>query len=142
MTHIYLDHAASTPVHPLVAETMLNVMREQFGNASSVHFYGRAAKRLVNGARDAISSRIGCRPDELVFTSGGTESDNLALFGAAAARKDKGRHIITTSIEHHAVLHACERLEKDGFEVTYLRSTGTARRIRTRCGRRFARIRS
>ncbi|MCM3701552.1 cysteine desulfurase family protein [Paenibacillus macerans] len=120
MTHIYLDHAASTPVHPLVAETMLNVMREQFGNASSVHFYGRAAKRLVNGARDAISSRIGCRPDELVFTSGGTESDNLALFGTAAALKDKGRHIITTAIEHHAVLHACERLEKDGFEVTYL----------------------
>lgn len=117
---IYLDHAASTPIHPEVAETMMNVLRGQFGNASSVHFFGRAAKRLVNGARDTIAERIGCRPDELVFTGGGTESDNLALFGTAAARKEKGRHIITTSIEHHAVLHSCERLEKDGYEVTYL----------------------
>lgn len=120
MKHIYIDHAASTPIHPEVAETMLQVMREQFGNASSVHFYGREAKRLVNGARDTVAKHIGCRPDELVFTGGGTESDNLALFGTAYARKAEGRHIITTSIEHHAVLHSCERLEKDGFEVTYL----------------------
>ncbi|WP_028539915.1 cysteine desulfurase family protein [Paenibacillus sp. J14] len=120
MKHIYIDHAASTPIHPEVAETMLQVMREQFGNASSVHYYGREAKRLVNGARDTVAKHIGCRPDELVFTGGGTESDNLALFGTAYARKAEGRHIITTSIEHHAVLHSCERLEKDGFEVTYL----------------------
>ncbi|EOS58278.1 cysteine desulfurase family protein [Paenibacillus barengoltzii] len=120
MKHIYIDHAASTPIHPEVAETMLKVMREQFGNASSVHYYGREAKRLVNGARDTVAKHIGCRPDELVFTGGGTESDNLALFGTAYARKAEGRHIITTSIEHHAVLHSCERLEKDGFEVTYL----------------------
>ncbi|MFD1177035.1 cysteine desulfurase family protein [Paenibacillus puldeungensis] len=120
MKHIYLDHAASTPIHPEVAEAMMTVMKEQFGNASSVHFFGRTAKRLVNGARDLIASKVGCRPDELVFTSGGTESDNLALFGTAAAFKEKGRHIITTSIEHHAVLHSCERLEKDGYEVTYL----------------------
>ncbi|MGG6310944.1 cysteine desulfurase family protein [Paenibacillus macerans] len=120
MKHIYLDHAASTPIHPDVAETMMKVMQGRFGNASSVHFYGREAKRLVNGARDAIAGGIGCRPEELVFTGGGTESDNLALFGTAAARKEKGRHIITTSIEHHAVLHSCERLEKDGYEVTYL----------------------
>lgn len=120
MKHIYLDHAASTPIHPEVAEAMMTVMKEQFGNASSVHFFGRAAKRSVNGARDLIASAVGCRPDELVFTSGGTESDNLALFGTAAAFKEKGRHIITTAIEHHAVLHSCERLEKDGYEVTYL----------------------
>jgi len=120
MKTIYLDHAASTPVHPEVAEAMVTVMREQYGNASSIHAYGRAAKRLVNGSRDKLAALVGCRPDELVFTSGGTESDNLALFGAAEARKDRGRHIITTAIEHHAVLHACGRLEKQGYEVTYL----------------------
>lgn len=120
MKNIYLDHAASTPVHPDVAETMVNVMRQQYGNASSVHSFGRAAKRLVNGSRDTLASFIGCRSEELVFTGGGTESDNLALFGTAEARQDRGRHIITTAIEHHAVLHACHRLEKEGFEVTYL----------------------
>lgn len=120
MKTIYLDHAASTPVHPEVAEAMVTVMREQYGNASSIHAYGRAAKRLVNGSRDRLAALVGCRPDELVFTSGGTESDNLALFGAAETRKDRGRHIITTAIEHHAVLHACGRLEKQGYEVTYL----------------------
>ncbi|MEK5477397.1 cysteine desulfurase family protein [Paenibacillus sp. FSL R5-0407] len=120
MKNIYLDHAASTPVHPDVAETMLDVMRRQYGNASSVHSFGRAAKRLVNGSRDSLARFIGCRSDEVVFTGGGTESDNLALFGTAEARRDRGRHIITTAIEHHAVLHACHRLEKQGFEVTYL----------------------
>lgn len=120
MKTIYLDHAASTPVHPEVAEAMVTVMREQYGNASSVHAYGRAAKRLVNGSRDKLAALVGCRPDELVFTSGGTESDNLALFGAAEARRNRGRHIITTAIEHHAVLHACGRLEKQGYDVTYL----------------------
>ncbi|MBA9086978.1 cysteine desulfurase [Fontibacillus solani] len=120
MKHIYLDHAASTPIHPEVAEVMMSVMREQYGNASSIHSYGRAAKKLVNGARDRIAKVLGCRSDELVFTSGGTESDNLAIFGTVAARSQRGRHIITTSIEHHAVLHTCEKLEKDGFEVTYL----------------------
>lgn len=120
MKHIYLDHAASTPMHPEVAEVMMSVMTGQFGNASSVHYFGRGAKKLVNGARDRIAQVLGCRSDELVFTSGGTESDNLAIFGAAAARRERGRHIITTSIEHHAVLHSCEKLERDGFEVTYL----------------------
>ncbi|WP_334075636.1 cysteine desulfurase family protein [Paenibacillus sp. A14] len=120
MKTIYLDHAASTPVHPKVAEAMVAVMREQYGNASSIHAYGRAAKRLVNGSRDRLADLVGCRSDELVFTGGGTESDNLALFGAAEARRDHGRHIITTAIEHHAVLHACGRLEKQGYEVTYL----------------------
>ncbi|MEK4512376.1 cysteine desulfurase family protein [Paenibacillus sp. FSL K6-2524] len=120
MRRIYLDHAASTPIHPEVAEIMLSVMQGHFGNASSVHSFGRDAKRLVNGARDDIATALDCRAEELVFTSGGTESDNLALFGTAAARADRGRHIITTAIEHHAVLHSCHRLEKQGYEVTYL----------------------
>lgn len=120
MTTIYLDHAASTPVRPEVAEAMLRIMTESYGNASSVHAYGRAAKRIVNSARDTLAASIGCQPSEWVFTGGGTESDNLALFGAAAALADKGRHIITTAVEHHAVLHACGQLEKEGFEVTYL----------------------
>ncbi|MFD1887567.1 cysteine desulfurase family protein [Paenibacillus wenxiniae] len=120
MTSIYLDHAASTPVHPEVAQEMLNVMTGTYGNASSVHGYGRAAKRIVSSARDLMATRLGCHPNELVFTAGGTESDNMALFGAAEAMKEKGRHIITSSIEHHAVLHACEALEKRGYEVTYL----------------------
>ncbi|WP_018753177.1 cysteine desulfurase family protein [Paenibacillus sanguinis] len=127
MKHIYLDHAASTPIHPDVATTMMQVMGKQYGNASSVHYFGREAKRLVNGARDAIATRIGCRADELVFTSGGTESDNLALFGAAEARKAQGRHIITSAVEHHAVLHTCEHLEQKGFEVTYLPVDSTGR---------------
>ena len=120
MTPIYLDHAASTPVHPEVAQEMLQVMTNTYGNASSVHGFGRAAKQIVSGARDRMAARLGCHPNELVFTAGGTESDNMALFGAAEAMKEKGRHIITSSIEHHAVLHACEALEKRGYEVTYL----------------------
>ncbi|ULO08758.1 cysteine desulfurase [Paenibacillus sp. 19GGS1-52] len=122
MKSIYLDHAASTPVHPEVAKVMLNIMTEQYGNASSVHHFGRSAKKIVSGARDAIAAFLGCSPEEWVFTSGGTESDNLAIFGAAtaAAASGKGKHIVTTAIEHHAVLNTCEELEKEGFTVTYL----------------------
>lgn len=120
MKPIYLDHAASTPVHPEVATVMYHMLLEQYGNASSVHTFGRSAKKIVNGARDLIAGFLGCAPDEWIFTSGGTESDNLALFGAAAATAEKGKHIITTAIEHHAVLHACEQLEKQGYEITYL----------------------
>ncbi|OMD43669.1 cysteine desulfurase family protein [Paenibacillus odorifer] len=120
MKSIYLDHAASTPVHPEVAKVMLNIMTEQYGNASSVHQFGRSAKRILNGARDSIAAFLGCSSEEWVFTGGGTESDNLALYGAAAAVSHKGKHIITTQIEHHAVLHTCEELEKEGFKVTYL----------------------
>lgn len=120
MKTIYLDHAASTPVHPEVAKVMLNIMTEQYGNASSVHQFGRSAKRILNGARDSIAAFLGCSSEEWVFTGGGTESDNLALYGAAAAVSYKGKHIITTQIEHHAVLHTCEELEKEGFKVTYL----------------------
>lgn len=120
MKAIYLDHAASTPIHPQVAERMLQVMTHTHGNASSVHAFGRSAKKVVSGARDQIAKDLGCRPDELVFTAGGTESDNLALFGIAESLSHKGKHIITSQIEHHAVLHACEALEHRGYEVTYL----------------------
>ncbi|WP_340004556.1 cysteine desulfurase family protein [Paenibacillus sp. FSL K6-0276] len=127
MKSIYLDHAASTPVHPEVAKVMLNIMTEQYGNASSVHQFGRSAKRILNEARDNIAAFLGCAPEEWVFTGGGTESDNLALYGAAPAVSHKGKHIITTQIEHHAVLHTCEELEKEGFKVTYLPADSTGR---------------
>lgn len=120
MSRIYLDHAASTPMHPEVAQTMMDIMIGQFGNASSVHAFGRDAKRIVSGARDAVAASLGCKPEEIIFTSGGTESDNLALFGTATADGRTSGHIITTAIEHHAVLHACDELEKAGYEVTYV----------------------
>jgi cysteine desulfurase len=120
MKPIYLDHAASTPVHPEVAAVMYNMLLKEYGNASSVHLFGRSAKKIINGARDSIAGFLGCAPDEWVFTSGGTESDNLALFGAAAAAAKKGKHIITTAIEHHAVLHTCGELERQGYSITYL----------------------
>jgi len=127
MKSIYLDHAASTPVHPEVAQTMVEVMTGTHGNASSVHSFGRAAKRIVSNARDSIAARLGCYPNELVFTAGGTESDNMALFGTAEALQEQGRHIITSQIEHHAVLHACKALESRGYEVTYLPVDSTGR---------------
>ncbi|CAM4189641.1 cysteine desulfurase family protein [Paenibacillus typhae] len=127
MKSIYLDHAASTPVHPEVAKVIYHMLTEEYGNASSVHHSGRSAKRIVNGARDTIAGFLGCAPDEWVFTSGGTESDNLALLGAAAATVHKGKHIITTAIEHHAVLHTCEELERQGYSITYLPSDPTGR---------------
>jgi len=119
MKPIYMDHAATTPMHPEVAAAMLDVMQAGPGNPSSVHAFGRAAKAKLSRARDELSARLGCKPSELVFTSGGTESDNAALFGAARAMKKKGRrHIVTSAAEHHAVLHACEALQREGFEVT------------------------
>ena len=120
MNRIYMDHAASTPVHPLAAEEMLGVMTGTYGNASSVHAFGREAKRIVAAARARVAGAVGARPGELVFTSGGTESDNAALLGAANARIDRGRHLLVSRIEHHAVLHAAERLEEQGFEVEYI----------------------
>jgi cysteine desulfurase len=118
MRAIYLDHNASTPVHPEAVAAMLPYFGERFGNASSVHGLGRAAREAIDGAREAIARFLGARPDEIVFTSGGTESDNLALGGVAAAR---GRgHVVTSQIEHHAVLRTCQSLERQGFAVTYL----------------------
>lgn len=117
---IYLDHAASTPIHPDVLDAMLPVMKECYGNPSSIHRFGRAAKQALTDARDRMSALLGCAPGELVFTSGGTESDNFALLGAAFAASAGRKRIVTTAIEHHAVLNACKELERNGFEVIYL----------------------
>ncbi len=115
-----MDHAATTPADPRVMEAMLPYFSERYGNASSLYAEGQEAKEALESARERVAGLINCRPDEVVFTSGGTESDNTALKGIAHAQKVKGKHIITTAIEHHAVLHPCEWLEKQGYEVTYL----------------------
>ncbi|RWZ59983.1 cysteine desulfurase [Halobacillus fulvus] len=120
MESIYLDHAATTPVHPSVIEAMIPIYEEVYGNPSSVHQFGRKARRILDEARKTMANSIHAGEKEVVFTSGGTEADNLAIIGTAYANQHKGKHIITTSIEHHATLHAVERLEKEGFEVTYL----------------------
>ena len=123
MTNIYLDHAASTPLHPLVLEQMLPFWSELFGNPSSVHSWGRAARSALNDARDSLAEALHCASKEIIWTSGGTESDNLAIFGTMLQFSSPGssqNHMITTQIEHHAVLHSCEQLERLGFEVTYL----------------------
>jgi len=116
---VYLDHAATTPLHPDVLEAMLPYFTTVFGNPSSVHRFGQEAKTALTRARDAMAARLGCLPAELVFTSGGTESDNMALFGAALAAAPERRRVVTTTVEHHAVLHACEELERLGYEVAY-----------------------
>jgi cysteine desulfurase len=120
MERIYLDHAATSPMHPKVIEKMMEVMNSTFGNASSIHSFGREARHQIDIARDTLAQSIGAKEQEIIITSGGTEADNMALFGVAEGYRDKGKHIITTQIEHHAVLHACQKLEKMGYEVTYL----------------------
>jgi cysteine desulfurase len=115
---VYLDHNASTPVHPDVIQAMLPYFGERFGNPSSVHGFGRDARDGVEAAREQVSRFLKVKKEEIVFTSGGTESDNMAIKGIAHARR-RG-HIITSQIEHHAVLRTCESLEENGFEVTYL----------------------
>ena len=117
--YIYLDHAATTPVSPAVLEVMLPFFSEYPGNASAVYAAGREARKAVEKARKQVAAAIGAEPREILFTSGGSESDNLALKGTAFALKDRGTHIITTAIEHPAVLNTCRWLEKQGFEVTY-----------------------
>lgn len=117
---IYLDHAATTPMKPEVVEAMLPFMNEVFGNPSSLHQWGRAARMALDQARQDIASQLGTSPNAITFTSGGTESDNLAIIGVAMANRDRGKHIITTQIEHHAVIEACQYLERVGFDVTYL----------------------
>ena len=116
MLRIYLDNNATTPVLPEVFETMRPYFGEYFGNASSIHHHGQEARAAVEWARDLVARLLGCRAPEIVFTSGGTEGDNLAIAGLTSA----GDHIITSSIEHHAVLHACKRLEETGCDVTYV----------------------
>ncbi|MDF2855946.1 MAG: cysteine desulfurase [Neobacillus sp.] len=120
MERIYLDHAATTPMHPSVVEKMMEAMTNTFGNPSSIHSFGREARHFIDTARGDLARSIGAKENEIIFTSGGTESDNMALFGVAEGYQHQGKHIITTQIEHHAVLHACQQLEKLGFEVTYL----------------------
>lgn len=117
---IYLDHAATSPLHPEVLEAMQPYLSEHFGNPSSVHQWGRKAKAALDRSRTTIAELLHTHPNQLIFTSGGTESDNMALIGVALAYRDKGRHIITSQIEHHAVLHTCSFLERMGYEVTYL----------------------
>lgn len=120
MNRVYLDNAATTSVSEAVLQHMLPYFRQQYGNASSVYQTGREARRAIDEARRQAAAAINAKPAEVYFTGGGSESDNWAIKGAAFARRDKGNHIITTAIEHHAVLHTCEWLEKQGFEVTYL----------------------
>lgn len=118
---IYLDNAATTPLSQKALETLLSVSQEVFGNPSSIHSFGRKANQILRQARQDIAQVLKVHPDNLIFTSGGSEADNLAIKGYALANQDKGKHLITTAIEHHAVLHTMEYLEKRfGFEVTYL----------------------
>ena len=118
---VYLDHAATTPVHPAVVEAMLPYFTERYGNPSSVYRLGQEARKAIDEARAQIAQILNCQPKEIIFTSCGTESDNLAIRGVAFKNRDKGNHIITSSVEHHAVSHTCEQLEKHfGFRVTYL----------------------
>ena len=120
MDRIYLDNAATTAVSPEVLEAMLPYFTQCFGNPSSIHSTGRDARRVVDAARRKVAAAIGAQPQEIYFTAGGSESDNWAIKGTAFSRKSRGNHIITSAIEHHAVLHTCAWLEKQGFEVTYL----------------------
>jgi len=120
MNRIYLDNAATTPLKPEVLDSMMPFFDNRFGNPSALYSYGQEAKKAIEEARDKVAVAIGASADEIFFTSGGTESDNWALIGAAYALKNKGNHIVTTSIEHHAVLHTCQYLKKQGFEITYL----------------------
>lgn len=119
MKRIYLDYAATTPVHPEVVQAMTPHWSEHFGNPSSIYSYGQEAKGTIEDAREKVADLIGASPDEIIFTSGGTEADNFAIKGTAFAAKS-GKHIITSAIEHHAIHETCAFLERHGFEVTYL----------------------
>ena len=120
---IYLDHAATTPVDPRVVEAMLPYFTGQFGNPSSIYSLGQDAARAVDSARDQVAAILNARNGDIIFTAGGTDSDNIAIRAAAYAQKKHGNHIITSAGEHHAVIHTCEWLERNaGFSVTYLKS--------------------
>ena len=120
MRRIYLDHSATTPVDLEVANLMMTYYTEKYGNPSSVHGFGREAKQGLEEARRQVAELIGATPQEITFTSGGTEADNLAILGTAQAMRKKGKHLITSAIEHHAVLETCEYLEKNGYELTII----------------------
>jgi cysteine desulfurase len=117
---IYMDHAATTPVRPEVLEAMLPYFSQSFGNPSSIYSLAQDGRKAMDDARDTVAGVLGARMSTIVFTSGGTESDNAAIKGAAFAQREAGNHIVTSSIEHHAVLYSCDQLERMGFEVTYL----------------------
>lgn len=120
MERIYLDHGATTPLDPRVLEAMISFLKEDFGNPSSLHFFGREVKKQLEEAREKVAGILGAEPEEIIFTSGGTEADNLALAGVVRALREKGKHIITTAVEHHAVLDTCTALKKEGFDITIL----------------------
>ena len=121
MNRVYLDHSATTPVRPEVAAAVVEYMTAKYGNPSSIHSFGREARTAVEKARYQVAGLIkATKPEEIIFTGGGTESDNMAIIGAARAYRAKGRHIITSAVEHHAVLDTCKALEKEGFSVTIL----------------------
>lgn len=120
MNRIYFDHNATTPVLDEVFEAMVPFLKEQWGNPSSIHWAGRGTRKAVEDARERVCALLNCAPLELIFTSSGTEGDNHAIKGLAYAQKNKGNHIITTKVEHPAVLSTCKHLQKEGFEVTYL----------------------
>lgn len=120
MKQIYMDHGATTPVDPLVVDAMLPYFTETFGNASSLHSFGQEATSALEQSRQQVAASIGAKPEEIIFTSGGTESDNLAIKGIAYRNSGKGKHIITSTIEHPAILNTCAYLEKEGFDVTYV----------------------
>jgi len=121
MRRIYLDHNATTPLHPEVLDAMLPFLRDSYGNASSIHYWGREARAAVDDARERLAVLLGAKPSEIIFTSGGTESNNLAIKGGSFYSQSRGKHIVTSAIEHHAVLHTCQYLQRrHGFEVTYV----------------------
>ncbi len=117
---IYLDYNATTPIDPAVAEAMLPFLHRHFGNPSSSHAYGATARQAIETARGQLAALLGCRPEEILFTSGGSESNNTVIKGVAASRRDRGRHIVTSAVEHPAVIEPCQALEAEGYEVTYL----------------------
>ena len=120
MRRVYMDHSATTPTDPDVAHLIMTYMTEKYGNPSSIHSFGREVKMAVEDARRQVASFIGARPEEITFTSGGTEADNMVVLGVAEAYRKKGKHLITSAIEHHAILDTCEYLAKNGYELTIL----------------------
>lgn len=120
MKNVYLDNSATTRMDSSVLEEMIPFLSDNYGNASSVYSIGRLSKKAIEDSREKVANILNCRPDEIYFTSGGSESDNTAIKGIARANREKGKHIITSKIEHLAVLDTCKKLEEDGFEVTYL----------------------
>ncbi len=120
MRRCYFDHNATTPVDPRVLEAMLPYLAGAYGNASSLHSFGQSARQAVERARRQVAAQLGCQDRDVVFTSGGTEADNLAIFGTVRGCSDSSRHVITSQIEHPAVLHACQQLEREGVDVTFL----------------------